>query len=194
MTTRTHASRSGGRAPSTTWIARMPPAEPTTATTWTVGGSVLGAIRSRKEAADRLRLPASLLRDGLESLTATAGTSVADSLGEPLAESRALLQEGDRRPQRGRDRLSLAVHGAVCVCDLGAHLSTAILAHADLVRKAANDLCDCGGEFDDRQHTIRPVFHDRVDGQGWEERVVRSLNEDAAAAMAHRCRSGDAVV
>src|SRR5215831_18616147 len=190
MTTRTQASRSAGREPRTTWIARMPPAEPTTATTWIVGGSgVVRAIRPHEEAADFLRLPAGLLGDGLEASATAGGACRADSLGKPLAESRSFLQDADRRPQRSLDRLALSVDDAVRVCELGAHLSAVILAHVGLVRKSADEGCDGRAELGERQDAIRVVAHHRVDWQSREQRVVRRLHEDAAAPVADRAGS-----
>src|SRR5439155_9471677 len=49
MMASTDASSSAGRPPRTTWSAPMPPAEPTTATTWIARGSAVGAIRPRQE-------------------------------------------------------------------------------------------------------------------------------------------------
>lgn len=127
----------------------MPPAEPTTATTWIVGGSILPAIGPREESADRLRLPAGLLGNGLEALPAALGSRFSDPLGKTLAELRALLQgaerdpEGDtaafgaavdRRPARRRISLEcLGVERRTSAFE--AHFST-ILSHVDLLRKA----------------------------------------------------------
>src|SRR4051812_20830154 len=172
----------------------MPPAEPTTATTCIGRGSAVGATRPRQEAADRLRLPAGLLGDLLEATAAPGGSRLADPLGELLAESRTLLQGADRRPQRVLDRLSLHFGRSVCVWDLEAHLSTAILAHLGLIRKPLDFCCDCRREPGEREDSIRPVVHDGVDGEARERRVVGILDEDATAALADRARSRDAVV
>src|SRR5262249_28534055 len=118
MTTITQASRSPGSAPRTTWIARMPPAEPTTATTWIARRSNVRAIRPREEAADRLRLPAGLLGDGLEAPATALGSGASEPLGEPVTQLRALVQRAQRRPERRLDRLRLVDDhsvGGVCM-------------------------------------------------------------------------------
>src|SRR5262245_30857587 len=201
MTTRTQASRSAGRAPSTTWIARMPPAEPTTATTWTVGGSILPAIRSRKEAADRLRLLASLLRDSLEASAAAVGTRLADPLGEPLRHLRPLLQGAQSRSQGDRDRPSrpvLAQARECCAADrrvsaVETHISVAILSHVALFGKTSDRGRDRRRDIDERQHAVGVVARQRVRRQRCEERIVGVLDKDAAAAGLDCGRAVDAV-
>src|SRR5262249_5969927 len=113
MTTRTQASRSAGRAPRTTWIARMPPAEPTTATTWVARGSAVRDIRPGEEAADRFRLLARLPGDGLETGAALGRACLPELFREAFGDLRALLKGTERRPQSVLDRFPLGVESGL---------------------------------------------------------------------------------
>src|SRR5436190_6951620 len=111
MTTRTQASRSAGSAPRRTWIARMPPAEPTTATTWIGRRSAVGARAvPGKHAANRVRLLPRFAGELLEPGLAALGTRAPHAPGEPLGELRAFLQGAQRRPEGHLDRLALRLH------------------------------------------------------------------------------------
>src|SRR2546423_6813466 len=146
MMTRTAASRSSDNPLNRTLSAPMPPADPTTATTWTGGRSAVGARAvSDEQTADRFRLLVRFAGELLEPSLALLCAGGADACREPLRELRPLLQGAERRPERSLDGSSLRFDGAlrrVRVSDAAAkarQLSVFVLPQHAAARGAAVD-------------------------------------------------------
>src|SRR5581483_1005708 len=103
----TAASRSTGSCSRTLSVARMPPADPTMATTSTGGASTDG-IALQQHRSDRAGLLERFLGEAVETAGGELRAGAARTVGNPAAQLRALEQRTQRHPERRLEVLRLS--------------------------------------------------------------------------------------